>query len=137
LSFSTEPLAELKTNSFGETYILDPVTGVVSQQLITLRILNKVSTTTEGGGLQTEWQLWQPAFLPKIEHGDEEHSIVLEHVTANHVELVSPTDASVSLGVVPAVATPESPDSAGTYRLTFTFGQKKAVESPENPEEPV
>lgn len=74
LSFSTTPLtANGRANYVINTYDVYPIvvtrsTNKVKQTLVSLCILEKNGDT---------WQLYQPALLPKIEHGDTADSIVV------------------------------------------------------------
>lgn len=80
LSFSVEPLVNLAEN---ETYNSANITGsrvygkdsegngrtvTFNQQVASLRLLRKVDGV---------WEIHQPAFLPKIEHGTTEDSIIV------------------------------------------------------------
>jgi hypothetical protein len=84
LSFSAEPLAPLKDGEvfhisknsnktvsriIGKDANGEGVTSEVNQQVISLRILEKAADGT--------WQVYQPAYLPRIEHGTTGDSIVV------------------------------------------------------------
>jgi hypothetical protein len=77
LSFSTSPLTEEDKawSSISRLVTLnDGASTTVKQTVISLCILNK---TQEDDETEATWKLYQPALLPKIEHGDTEDSIAV------------------------------------------------------------
>lgn len=91
LSFSVTPLTTKSDSSTynAESNLLTRETvahsrkedaeTVVNQQIVSLRILEKVKTSTDGVTPEVwEWKIHQPAYLPKIEHGTTEDSIVVD-----------------------------------------------------------
>jgi hypothetical protein len=77
LSFSTAPLSGKNTMPYSEDLSYKPDSTEVYQRIISLRILEKV------GGF---WQVYQPALLPKVEHGTTENSIKVGTVYTDNVK---------------------------------------------------
>lgn len=82
LSFSTTPLTGNITDTRSSLSLeVDRVNmpdEKTTQLLVSLCILEKVKTSADGVTPEVwEWQIHQPAYLPKIEHGTTEDSIII------------------------------------------------------------
>lgn len=81
LSFSATPLTGVEATRSSALHHVDREhmpNDTTTQLVVSLRILEKVKTSAEGVVPETfAWQIHQPAYLPKIEHGVTEDSIVV------------------------------------------------------------
>jgi hypothetical protein len=75
LSFSTTPLTD-KTTTRSSAVIKGPV----KQTLVSLCILTKTKDQTEA---TPTWKIYQPALLPRVEHGEADDTVVVGDLSAN------------------------------------------------------
>lgn len=95
LSFSTQPITKDTT---GETCSSNKTT---TQQVFSLCIAEKADDT---------WQIHQPAFLPKIEHGDEPNSVKVNVLDAENVRQRGKITAVIDI----------VPSANNTFQLQFS-----------------
>lgn len=103
LSFSTAPLSGNEgTRSITNVY--DEIdNATLTQRVISLKILEKVNGV---------WQIYQPALLPEIEHGDIENSVKVGTLFADKI---------IQNGIdVPSLEVVKVGDK---YQLQFSFGK--------------
>lgn len=103
LSFSTAPLSGSE-GTRSVTNVYDEIdNATLTQRIISLKILEKVD------GI---WQIYQPALLPEIEHGDIENSVKVGTLFADKI---------IQNGIdVPSLEVVKVDDK---YQLQFSFGK--------------
>jgi hypothetical protein len=107
ISFSCCPITENVAES--EAYYLQDITkedGTAYQQVISLHILEKINGT---------WQVYKPALLPHIEHGDTAGSIKMGDLTVDNLNVE--TDIKLNNVSVPSMKLEKD---GNAWRLCFS-----------------
>ena len=91
LSFSTSPITGKGTTRSSLPVQVERVNmpkNTTNQLLVSLRILDKVKVSSEGATPEVfEWQIHQPAHLPKVEHGSTENSAVIGDLLVANLDI--------------------------------------------------
>ena len=122
LSFSANPLvnsaSSLTENNAASS--VEPIYDALDanklhQRIISLHLLEKIGS---------QWQLYQPALLPKIEHGGTEGSIKFETAFADNIKLLHTNEnGETVLRSVPSLSVVETSEGSGIYQLQFSYGK--------------
>lgn len=114
LSFSFAPLSREEgtrtTNVLTDSYRRN-------QQVVSLCLFEKINIIDAISGEEThDWLVHQPAYLPRVEHGDTENSVVVENLYVDYLEQNG--TPIPSLKVVPV---------GDKYQLQFSFGARPLI----------